>query len=432
MTKTNHFFLTLLHLIPFGNLAFGQTIFKEVAEGEKPFMTLIENEPKISFVKESGTDSGLYLATFLDPNFEIETISDKYFAGPGILDSNCIVLHEHNLKFGAASVYYHDGDWYNEDASNEGHDGWDADVKFISGDDIRVSYLDAKEFDGVGIEYSRFNGIDWSIDTVGTSQIHYGFRTSLQINSSDEPIIFYHNTTSGKLERAWKNEGTWEIDTINPTGKTGLYNQSQIRNDSIFLTYIEQLNDTAKILFTCIPPIGEVKTITIDTLYRFEFANNGILPVSISVTDSIKLLASNRTELNLYTASLTDLTFDKRNIIKVNGIDSALTYSNSIKKDNFGRTHFTIGLKTTESKVLYGRYPNLNSITEIEKNEIEVFPNPTHSVLNITGTLKEAILLNSGGQVILSTKAKQIDLSNLSKGVYFLKTNQTTHKIIKI
>jgi hypothetical protein len=67
-------------------------------------------------------------------------------------------------------------------------------------------------------------------------------------------------------------------------------------------------------------------------------------------------------------------------------------------------------------------------------DEFHVFPNPTGSSLFFTEDLNERQfqLINMQGKVVLqgSISANRIDVSQLSKGIYFLKINNRTNKIV--
>jgi hypothetical protein len=77
-------------------------------------------------------------------------------------------------------------------------------------------------------------------------------------------------------------------------------------------------------------------------------------------------------------------------------------------------------------------------IDEINNNGINIFPNPASTLVTIE-TLKSGLtyqLVNSTGEVvmngILESSHKQIDISNLSKGIYFLNIeNKRVLKVIK-
>lgn len=77
-------------------------------------------------------------------------------------------------------------------------------------------------------------------------------------------------------------------------------------------------------------------------------------------------------------------------------------------------------------------------------NEISVYPNPSAGVLNIStgSTQKELnlVLISSSGRIVYSDKmnigqdggiSKQIDLSNLAKGIYFVRLSNASQNIVK-
>jgi hypothetical protein len=64
------------------------------------------------------------------------------------------------------------------------------------------------------------------------------------------------------------------------------------------------------------------------------------------------------------------------------------------------------------------------------KKGLEIFPNPANNFINVL-VIGEKILYNSIGKEMLRTKKEQIDVSLLSKGVYFIKTNSSYAKFIK-
>ena len=65
-------------------------------------------------------------------------------------------------------------------------------------------------------------------------------------------------------------------------------------------------------------------------------------------------------------------------------------------------------------------------INSYNGDEVRIYPNPAHSVLNIEGdNLKEAALYSAigtmVGKVMLNGMTNSINVSGLSKGVYFVK-----------
>ena len=67
------------------------------------------------------------------------------------------------------------------------------------------------------------------------------------------------------------------------------------------------------------------------------------------------------------------------------------------------------------------------SIPSNLKNTPVVFPNPTRSMLNITGEAQiyNVAIYNISGQILIDKqKVSQVDVSSLPSGVYFIKVNQ--------
>ncbi|CAL2087876.1 T9SS type A sorting domain-containing protein [Tenacibaculum sp. 190524A05c] len=69
--------------------------------------------------------------------------------------------------------------------------------------------------------------------------------------------------------------------------------------------------------------------------------------------------------------------------------------------------------------------------------DIRVYPNPAnHSLnLNINKKIKKIFIYNTSGQLVseqILNNANRVNLTNLSKGIYFLKTENPNIKSIKI
>jgi hypothetical protein len=62
----------------------------------------------------------------------------------------------------------------------------------------------------------------------------------------------------------------------------------------------------------------------------------------------------------------------------------------------------------------------------------EVFPNPSSTIFEVRGSMKgsKKELYNSVGQLVLSTKENEIDVRNLPKGLYYLKCEGVSKKVI--
>ena len=76
-------------------------------------------------------------------------------------------------------------------------------------------------------------------------------------------------------------------------------------------------------------------------------------------------------------------------------------------------------------------WPVANNDISMKNEELEVYPNPTSSKLIIENAKgKEKELYNMQGQLIISTKENEIDVSRCSKGVYYIRCNGQVRKVV--
>lgn len=108
-----------------------------------------------------------------------------------------------------------------------------------------------------------------------------------------------------------------------------------------------------------------------------------------------------------------------------------------------GRSSIDLGVIIEDSKGCNGRtnvFFNLTTnVNEVRKYKLTLSPNPTNSTLYIQGLSKEynnsAVIYSIQGQLIRNTEIinnNEIDLSDLSPGIYIMKLNNETHRIIKL
>jgi hypothetical protein len=74
-----------------------------------------------------------------------------------------------------------------------------------------------------------------------------------------------------------------------------------------------------------------------------------------------------------------------------------------------------------------------NEIRDVRYEMVEVYPNPSNYKIKVQSIkYKDATkqLYNSIGQLMLSTKENEIDVSRYSKGVYYLRCGIFTRKVI--
>ena len=125
---------------------------------------------------------------------------------------------------------------------------------------------------------------------------------------------------------------------------------------------------------------------------------------------------------------------DRNGIITtvVNGINNPFT----LCFDKTGNLFITANNQVV--KVVLGGCGSCTSIKNEElstNNELKISPNPTNSIINVA--LRQAQgdtemqVTDLLGNTLISTKEKNIDVSSLSNGVYFVRVGTSTQKFIK-
>jgi len=76
--------------------------------------------------------------------------------------------------------------------------------------------------------------------------------------------------------------------------------------------------------------------------------------------------------------------------------------------------------------------PSNTAVDEVKANLYHVYPNPTKSTVYINGfDVRSVEVLSLTGKKMYESREQRIDLSGLTKGVYFLRLNTDTGTIIK-
>ncbi len=110
------------------------------------------------------------------------------------------------------------------------------------------------------------------------------------------------------------------------------------------------------------------------------------------------------------------------------------TYDYIVKKEGYHTVNNTITVKSNYiAKVIM--YADGTNIGKHEKVKLSVFPNPTRDIFNIESNekIKEITMIDIKGQVIrsipLNSLTSEINVSNISPGIYFMEI-QTAEKVI--
>jgi len=188
------------------------------------------------------------------------------------------------------------------------------------------------------------------------------------------------------------------------------------------------------------------KVITVDA---FSFGTP--LPIellSFNTTEtsnhSVKIEWQTASEINndYFTIERSKNGFEWEEIKRINGAgnsSSLLNYTTIDVSPYLGTSYYRLKQTDFDGRFSYSKIVAVN----IESfNTVLIYPNPTNDIITITGAeanLEEIRILNSSNQDVtqlakFKEQGKQrlfIDLSNLSEGLYFIKTKTTANKVYK-
>ncbi len=161
---------------------------------------------------------------------------------------------------------------------------------------------------------------------------------------------------------------------------------------------------------------------------------------------SVKLEWQTASEINndFFTVERSLNGIDWEIIAKVNGAGNSnimLTYSIVDQTPYFGISYYRLKQTDFDGQFEYSSIKSVNfKITEL--NNVQIYPNPTNNVFTVNGNpeeLAEIKITNALGQEVTNLiyithengSTLLIDLSNLSQGLYYVKTRTTTNSVYK-
>ncbi len=80
----------------------------------------------------------------------------------------------------------------------------------------------------------------------------------------------------------------------------------------------------------------------------------------------------------------------------------------------------------------YTGSPQVESIEMVQYDNLIIYPNPTTSTIHINGEIGQVAIYDHTGHQVMVSQSPDIDLSSLSKGVYFVKSKGGFAKVIKL
>jgi len=77
---------------------------------------------------------------------------------------------------------------------------------------------------------------------------------------------------------------------------------------------------------------------------------------------------------------------------------------------------------------------NTLGLSSLSKNGIQVYPNPTERLIEISGNqLMELTIKDLSGKIIVSKdRTTKLDLSNIAAGIYLLEVRNENHELVGV
>ena len=112
-------------------------------------------------------------------------------------------------------------------------------------------------------------------------------------------------------------------------------------------------------------------------------------------------------------------------------LESTIEFSDSISVDYFNlNTQYIVNTQLVPVNL-----SGFVSVSEVFENQVTIYPNPVKDKLFLSNFIGEFAIHDVSGKFIIegfaSNTNSSIDVGELSKGIYFIKTNNTTTKFIK-
>jgi len=345
-------------------------------------------------------------------------------------------------------------DLYNQD--NVGNGNYDFEVAGIGRIDASNIHSDAQGSGIVriltptGLDNNEF--LIWGHDN-GTQQA---------IENTDIPA-----TIQARFERVWRVN---EVNTSSSAIDVGSINiQFDLSNlGAITTTDLRLLIDTNNDgLFADETPISGATSLG-GNIYQFnavtDIANNlrftlgtintlqTPLPIELINFDAkpdegnvkLKWQTANENNNDYFTIERSINGIDWIEIKRIKGAGnsfSTLNYATTDKNPHLGLSYYRLKQVDYDGEYSFSNIENIH-IQELTKSKIKIYPNPTFNKITLVGSISELEIINIynvigeniTNQVRLMFIEKQkvvIDLSNLSKGTYYIKTKTSANKVYK-
>ncbi len=286
------------------------------------------------------------------------------------------------------------------------------------------------------IEGNNNSSAKWVIDSVNAYEGKYCAKSDMVNNNqyaklkiqlevlADGPLTFYVKTSTedgydllefyinSLLEQKWSGEIDWTQHTKNL--KKGTYAlEWRYRKD----TSGSEGEDRAYIDDICFPPVSVVKMLKAVSNLKYNIQDGNLTLTWKTVENAEEYIVRRDGEI---VATQTSASFNE------SMVDGIVTYSVVAKNgDNYSAPAFIVvdSNKQTEESVI-----------SVEEKTVALYPNPTSGIVYIElDNAFDAVVYNYQGQVVMRkyNNDGQIDLSNLSTGIYFVEIREGHNVMIE-
>ena len=240
----------------------------------------------------------------------------------------------------------------------------------------------------------------------------------LKNNASLKNSLIVHNDGFGVKPVNGKIDG---CDIVCNSG-TGVVNDGEkytLRNSVIWRNGKSlRLNDIKDITFCAIEGFGSIDSNSNFGISHYNRSEDGSGPMFLEPDTVIGISASMGNWRTSFNSPLVDAGDTNHGISNITSLDGSYRFRN-------GRAD--IGC--------YENDPNISISTPLESIDMRLYPNPTDAILYIESSIGPVEIYDAMGRRVLTAKAYEgrtiLDVGNLPRGVYLLKTTNATSKFIK-
>lgn len=277
------------------------------------------------------------------------------------------------------------------------------------------------------------NGYEANDENLFKSDANGFFRTSVQVFSDVDQFKSQSDQTAELnlvVDDAIANN-EWGNRELHNVGNTG-WGSVLVQAYRDHLDYVQTKVSSGDLWM---PTMSEALTYQIQKLVYSSNANydGGTKQIAVTFTEDHNEISA---DVGTYLSGLSIKT-PVTVVLDVSAYTALIDFNKAVVKQGANSvTDFTFDGST----LLVNLYPSDGSFTIEEdlatsaftvesEDAFSVYPNPANDVIFVQGDVQQITVFSSAGQQLLSSRVNQVDLSDLSAGVYFIRVNNVGNLI---